>query len=168
MTISDEQRAFFNQKNPSRIYDTVKFTHSEFSEPVRLLLNQHQSMMFNDEEYLPVSAKLTLPSQGENLTPEATVSFSRIYIGDEFKKVINQISPFGWQEPIKMILNQYSELSKQPQLSYTLYVNESGIKFNSQTVEVTASYDNPMLLALPYGSNVPIYTTEQYKGLEDA
>lgn len=169
MTVPEEQREFFTQKNPAEVYDTITFNHSEFKEPVRLVLNQHKPLVFAGNEFIPVAAKLNLPSQGDDLTPKITLQFSRIHVGDEFKKVINSISHFGWQDPISMIYEQYNELSTNKSThKYKLYVTEDGVKFNRTGVEITASDDNPMVLAKPNGDSNPIYVLEEYRGLEDA
>lgn len=169
MTISQEQREFFNQKNPAEEYDTITFNHPEFKNPLRIVLNQFQAFTFNGHEYIPVSAKLNLPDQGSDLTPKLTLQFSRIHVGDAFKKIINDITPFGWQEPISMIYEQYNELSmNKPINRYLLYVSEDGIRFNRDSVQVTASDDNPMILAKPNGESNPIYTIEEYRGLKNA
>lgn len=169
MPISAEQREFFTQKNPAEVYDTITFNHAEFKEPLRLALNQFKPLIFANNEFIPVAAKVTLPNQGGDLTPKLTIQFSRIHVGDEFKKVINSITPFGWQSPISMIYEQYSELStNEPIQQYSLYVTEDGVRFNRNSVEVTASDDNPMILAKPNSDSNPIYTLEEYRGLEDA
>lgn len=169
MPISAEQREFFTQKNPSAVYDTITFNHTEFQKPVRLVLNQFKPLTFANYEFIPVAAKVTLPNQGSDLTPKLTIQFSRIHVGDEFKKVINSITHLGWQSPISMIYEQYSELStNEPIQRYSLYVTEDGIRFNRNGVEVTASDDNPMILSKPNGESNPIYTLEEYRGLEDA
>lgn len=169
MTISEEQREFFTQKNPAEVYDTITFNHSEFKEPVRLVLNQHKPLVFAGNEFIPVAAKLDLPSQSDESAPRVTVQFSRAHVGDEFKKIINSISAFGWQEPITMLCEQYTELSMSvPVHKFKLYVTEDGIKFNRTGVEVTASDDNSMTLGLGNANGKPIYTTEEYRGLEDA
>lgn len=167
MTISQEQREFFSQKNPAEEYDTITFNHPEFKEPVRLVLNQFKPLTFAGNEFIPVAAKINLPDQGSELTPKLSLQFSRIHIGDEFKKIINSITPFGWQEPISMIYEQYNELSiDKPTQRYSLYVSEEGIKFNRTAVEISATDDNPMVLSKPRNTESnPIYTLEEYRGL---
>lgn len=167
MTISQEQREFFTQKNPAEEYDTITFNHPEFKEPVRLVLNQFKPLTFGGNEFIPVAAKINLPDQGSELTPKLSLQFSRINIGDEFKKVINSITPFGWQYPISMLYEQYNELSIDKSTQrYSLYVSEEGIKFNRTTVEISATDDNPMVLSKPRNTESnPIYTLEEYRGL---
>lgn len=167
MTISQEQREFFTQKNPAEEFDTITFHHPEFKEPVRLVLNQFKPLTFAGNEFIPVAAKINLPDQGSELTPKLSLQFSRIHIGDEFKKIINSITPFGWQYPISMLYEQYNELSmNQPTQRYSLYVSEEGIKFNRTTVEISATDDNPMVLSKPRNTESnPIYTLEEYRGL---
>lgn len=166
MSISQEQREFFTQKNPAEEYDTIIFNHPEFSQPVRLVLNQFKPFIFGGNEYIPVAAKVNYPSQGNDLIPKLTLQFSRIYVGDEFKKIINSITPFGWQKPISMVYEQYNALSMdKPTSRYSLYVTKNGIRFNRTSVQVTASDDNPMILAKPHYESNPIYTLEEYRGL---
>lgn len=167
MTISQEQREFFNQKNPAEDYDTITFNHPEFKTPVRLILNQFKPLIFAGNEFIPVAAKINLPDQGTDLIPKLTLQFSRIHIGDEFKKVINSITPFGWQDPISMIYEKYNELSmNKPINRYSLYVSEDGVRFNRNSIQVTACDDNPMILAKPRSmESNPIYTVEEYRGL---
>ena len=167
MPISQEQREFFSQKNPAEEYDTITFYHPEFQSPLRLVLNQFKPLMFAGNEFIPVAAKINLPDQGSELTPKLSLQFSRIHIGDEFKKIVNSISPFGWQEPISMIYEQYNELSmNNPTQRYSLYVSEDGVRFNRNAVEISATDDNPMTLAKPRNTESnPIYTLEEYRGL---
>lgn len=167
MTISQEQREFFTQKNPAEEFDTITFHHPEFKEPVRLVLNQFKPLTFAGNEFIPVAAKINLPDQGSELTPKLSLQFSRIHIGDEFKKIINSITPFGWQHPISMLYEQYNELSiDKPTQRYSLYVSEEGVKFNRTTVEISATDDNPMVLSKPRNTESnPIYTLEEYRGL---
>ena len=66
-----------------------------------------------------------------------------------------------------MTYEQYNELSMdKPTQRYALYVSESGVRFNRTTVEISASDDNPMILAKPRNTESnPIYTLEEYRGL---
>ncbi|MCX8602418.1 MULTISPECIES: hypothetical protein [unclassified Gilliamella] len=170
MTISQEQREFFTQKNPAEEFDTITFNHPEFKAPLRLVLNQFRSLVFAGNEFIPVAAKIKLPDQGSDLMPKLSLQFSRIHVGDEFKKIINSITPFGWQEPISMIYEQYNELSmNKPVNRYSLYVSEDGVRFNRSTIQVTACDDNPMVLSKPRNTESnPIYTLEEYRGLANA
>ncbi|MCX8607700.1 MULTISPECIES: hypothetical protein, partial [unclassified Gilliamella] len=61
----------------------------------------------------------------------------------------------------------YNELSmNKPTQRYSLYISEEGIRFNRTTVEITATDDNPMVLAKPrHTESNPIYTLEEYRGL---
>ncbi|MCX8622877.1 MULTISPECIES: hypothetical protein [unclassified Gilliamella] len=167
MTISQEQREFFTQKNPAEEYDTITFHHPEFKAPLRLILNQFKPLTFAGNEFILVAAKINLPDQGSELTPKLNLQFSRIHIGDEIKKIVNSISPFGWQEPISMIYEQYNELSmNKPTQRYSLYISEEGIRFNRTAGEITATDDNSMVLAKPtHTESKPIYTLEEYRGL---
>ncbi|WP_392565803.1 hypothetical protein RHO15_09575 [Utexia brackfieldae] len=161
MPISDKQREFWNTKDPSEQFDVIVFEHSRFAEPIRLVLNQYTSMIFNGEEYIPAAGKLEKPNQEADLIPTATLQFPRIHIGDIFKQYTQIISAFGWNESITMRLMEFTELDMNtPTKSWTLYVAPDGIRLSKTTVQIKATDYNPMSLNIS-----TIYTIEEYKGL---
>lgn len=161
MPVTQSQREFWTTKNPAREYDVVIFEHYEFEQPVRLVLNEHKIQIFQGKEFIPVAAKLSKPEQGGDPISSVSIQFSRIHVGDKFKEVIRKITPFGWAKPIKMIVQQYSELDmNNPSQHWQLFVAEDGVRFNRNSVDIKASDDNPMIMNVS-----SIYTIEDYPGL---
>ena len=170
MAVSDEQREFWNQKNPAEEYDTITFEHVDFKDPIRLVINQFEIKKFNGYKYIPVSGKISLPEQGSDLVPKLSLQFPRVVVGDEFKKAINSITIAGWRSPIYLIYEKYNELSMNaPTMRYVLTVSDDGVSFNRNTVQITATDDNPMTLGIPFGrEGNPIYTIAEYPGLSQS
>lgn len=168
MPVNLSQREFWTQKNPAEEFNTVTFDHPHFSEPIRLVLNKHEPKTLGGKVFKPVAGELNLPAQGSELIPKLDLRFSRVQIGDEFKQVINDMSPFDWQEKsVSVTFESYNSLSTdKPMHRYRLYTPESGIKFNRTTVQISATDDNPMILAVPRNGINPVYTVEEYPGLK--
>lgn len=162
MPVSDEQRAFWSQKNPAAEFDTITFNHPAFSEPVRLVANVYSDMTFNGNEYRACSMEINKPEQGKDPVSSIGVKFARPQVGDEFKKIIRAMGPFDWlASPITLTLQQFTEDDmNSPIQDWTLYVTEDGIRISRDTLEVQASDDNPMILNMSQ-----VYDLDRYPGL---
>lgn len=162
MPVSNEQRAFWSQKNPSAEFDTISFFHPAFANPVRLVANVFSDITFNGNIYLACSMKVTKPEQGKDPISAASIQFSRPQVGDEFKAIIRSMSPFDWlASPITLQIQQFTEIDmNKPIQDWKLYVTEDGIRISRDVLEVQASDDNPMIL-----NTSTLYELTRYPGL---
>ncbi|EAO3019246.1 hypothetical protein FRN05_17420 [Salmonella enterica subsp. enterica] len=162
MPVTNEQRAFWSQKNPAAEFDTVTFSHPAFSAPVRLVANVYSDMMFNGNVYRACSMEVDKPEQGKDPVSSIGVKFSRPQVGDEFKSIIRAMDPFDWlAAPITLQLQQFTEDEPNAALQdWTLYVTEDGIRISRDTLQIQASDDNPMILNMSQ-----VYDLERYPGL---
>lgn len=160
MPVSDEQRAFWSTKNPAAEYETVTFTHPEIG-AVRLVANCYFSQTFSGEEFTPVAARVKKPQQGRDPVASITIEFPRAVVGDQFNQWVKSISAVGWFTPVEFHYRLFTELNRDtPQQEWRLWVTEEGIATNRQSVRITASDDNPMMLGVS-----TIYTVEEFPGL---
>lgn len=162
MPVTDEQRAFWSQKNPAAEFDTVTFTHPAFKEPIRLVANVFSDMTFNGNTYRACSMEIDKPEQGKDPVSSVGVRFSRPLVGDEFKAIIRAMDPFDWlAAPITLCLQQFTEDDpNNPIQNWSLYVTEDGIRISRDTLQVQASDDNPMILNMSQ-----IYDLDRYPSL---
>jgi hypothetical protein len=162
MPITDDQRAFWSQKNPAAEFDTITFNHPAFASPVHLVANVYSDMSFNGNTYRACSMELTKPEQGKDPVSAIGVKFARTQVGDEFKAIIGAMDPFDWlASPITLTLQQFTEDDgNTPIQDWTLYVTEDGVRISRETLEIQASDDNPMILNMSQ-----VYDLDRYPGL---
>lgn len=161
MPVTDEQRAFWSQKNPAAEFDTITFHHPAFVSPVRLVANVFSDMTFAGNVYRACSMEVKKPEQGKDPISSIDVKFARPVVGDEFKAIIRSLDPFDWMTPITLQLMQFTELNTEtPIQNWSLFVTEDGVRVSRDSLSVQASDDNPMILNVSQ-----IYTLESYPGL---
>ena len=139
---------FWAQKSSLPEYLTVTFEHPEMGEPIRLVADQFAPVTINGNEYTPAPMAITPPEQTNDPIAKLRVSFPRAVVGREFKRRLKQISAGGRLTPIGVTYSHWigSDLSA-PVSSWLLYVDrEAGIVFSPDTVQVTATDDNPLRL----------------------
>lgn len=161
MPVTDEQRAFWSQKNPAEEFDTVMFRHPAFDDDIRLIANVYSDRTIGGSVYRACAMEVSPPEQGSDPVSSATLKFAREVIGDELKAYLRKLDAFDWMTPVTMTLRHYSELDfDNPMQSWTLYVDEDGIKISGDAVNITATDDNPMILDVS-----AIYDIERYPAL---
>lgn len=161
MPVTDEQRAFWSQKNPAAEFDTITFNHPAFSEPVRLVANVFTDMVFASKTYRACSMELSKPEQGKDPVSSIGAKFARPQVGDEFKSIIRQLDPFDWLTPITLQLMAFSENDlNNPLQNWTLFITEDGVRLSRDTIQVQASDDNPMVM-----NTSQRYDLDNYPGL---
>ena len=162
MPVSNAQREYWTQKNPSNEYDTITFIHPAFDEPIRLVANEFNDQEFNGLIYRACAMEIKKPEQGKDPISSIDIKFPRPYVGDEFDRAISKLDPFDWLTSITMQLMMFTEMDRvNPTQNWTVFVSENGISTNKGTVQVKASDDNPMIL-----NSSQTYETDRYPSLE--
>lgn len=139
---------FWAQKSTRPEYLTVTFEHPEMGEPIRLVADQFAPVTIAGNVYTPAPMSITPPEQTNDPIAKLRVGFPRAVVGREFKRRLKQISIGGRLSPISVTYAHWlgSDLSA-PVSSWSLYVDrDAGIVFGPETVQVTATDDNPLRL----------------------
>lgn len=159
---SQQDREFWSQKNPEQEWETLKISHPDFDDDIRLVANAFSQQTFGGEIYIPCPLSRKDPQQGEDLVPEASATFVRAVIGDELKRRISQISPSGWLTPFSATLNTWWDSKRDtPSKSWDLFIKENGITMNGDSVTLSFSDDNTMIKSVAI-----LYDTSVFTGLE--
>ncbi|HRI16893.1 MAG TPA: hypothetical protein PL196_00065 [Burkholderiaceae bacterium] len=155
---------FWSTKRRKVRYDTVAFSHSEFSATFRLVANVFAQVALGGNLYTPAPMRIGAPSQNGDVQPRLTLTFPRAVVGREFKAQIALVQASGSIEPIAVTYAVWLEDTDAPKVTWPLYVADSGgIKFGRDSVQVAASLDNPMRR---FGQ--PIYAPDVFTGLRSA
>ena len=154
-----DNRKFWTRKDPELEWSTISFNHHSWSSPIRLVLNTFNSEIFGGETYIPCAANLTRPDQGADPVADASVSFSRALVGDEFKKALGQITGGGWLSPITCVISTWWDSDRvTPSRSWDLFVAEDGITMNRESVTVSLSDSNPMVRSVAVLYDPAVFT----------
>lgn len=157
-----DKRTFWATKSPEPEFHAVTFAHPSFSDTFRLVSNQFEDVTLGGFVHTPTPMTIKPPEQSSEAQPRLTMAFPRQVVGREFKRQIRLIELSGSREPINVTYSVYLGDTDVPQVTWQLYVSDqSGIQFNADTVQVTASDDNPMRRAV-----APIYDPAVFTGLE--
>lgn len=139
---------FWATKSTLAEYLTVTFEHPEMGAPIRLVADQFAPVVILGNEYTPAPMAITPPEQTNDPIAKLRVSFPRAVVGREFKRRLKQISIGGRLTPISVTYAHWiaADLTV-PASSWSLYVDrEAGIVFGPDSVQVTATDDNPLRL----------------------
>ena len=159
---SNEDRKFWSQKNPEQEWETLKITHPDLPDAVRLVANSFSEQTSGGEVYIPCSMTRRDPQQDEDLVPKASATFPRALIGDALSEAIKQITPGGWLTPFSATIATWWDSNRAtPSKSWDLFIPENGISMNSESVTISFSDDNPMVRSVSL-----LYDTSVFTGLE--
>ena len=154
-----DTRKLWVRKDPEMEWSTISFNHPSWSYPIRLVLNTFDNETFGGETYIPCAANLTRPDQGSDPVADASVSFSRALVGDEFKKALGQITGGGWLHPITCVIATWWDSDRvAPSRSWDLFVAEDGITMNRESVTVSLSDSNPMVRSVAVLYDPAVFT----------
>lgn len=157
-----DKRVFWATKSPAPEFHAVVFTHPSFDSVFRLVANQFEAVTLGGFVHTPAPMTIKPPEQSGSAQPRLTLAFPRQVVGREFKRQLRRIDLSGSREPIAMTYAVYTGATDVPQITWSLYVSDqAGIQFNADTVQVTASDDNPMRRFA-----APIYDPSVFTGLE--
>ncbi|WP_330983608.1 MULTISPECIES: DUF1833 family protein [Enterobacterales] len=162
MPVSDAQREFWSTKNPAADYDVVVISHPAFDGPIRLVANVYEDITINGAVYTACAMEIDKPEQGRDPISSATIKFSRINVGDQFKVYIRSLDGYDWMTPVSVLLQHYTEQNTTtPDQSWGLFVGEEGVRVTPDYVTLQATDDNPMTM----NSSI-IYDIDRYPGLQ--
>jgi hypothetical protein len=156
------ERAFWARKPVEARFETVVFTHPEFTAPFRLVRNEFAAVTLGGHAYTPVSMDIKPPKAGPNELPRLVVSFARQQVGRQFKAQLRRIRAAASRAPIAVTYAVWLQDTDAPKRSITLYASDQGgVSFDSATVQVSATLDQ-----LSRVSRAPIYDPAVFSGLE--
>lgn len=156
-----DRREFWATKATVPVWHAVVFSHPALAAPFRLVANQFEPVTLSGQEHTPVPMSVQPPENASNAPPKLVVSFPRQVVGREFKRQMAVIAASGSREPIEVTLAVYYGDTSAPETTWSLYVAEQGgIAFGRDTVQVTASDDNPMRRSVAL-----IYEPQTFTGL---
>ena len=160
--VTATDRKFWSQKNPEQEWETLKISHPDLADDVRLVGNAFTQQTFGGEVYIPCSMTRRDPQQDGDLVPTASVTFPRALVGDALAEAIKQITPAGWLTPFSATVATWWDSDRtSPSKQWDLYIKENGITMNSESVTISLSDDNPMVRSVSL-----LYDTSVFTGLE--
>jgi len=151
---------FWATKSPLPEYHTITFNHPNFAGPIRLVANQFDAVSLGGNDYQPAPMTIKPPDQTSGNQAKLNLAFPRQVVGREFKKQLALIG--ASREPITVNYSVYLDDLITPALSWNLYASDTGgITFGADSVQVSATDDNPMRRRV-----APVYDPTVYTGLE--
>lgn len=157
-----DKREFWATKSPLPEIHAVTFSHASFGDPIRLVANQFEAMVLAGNDYTPAPMSIKPPDQSGDARARLQISFPRAVVGREFKRRLALLQASGSREPIAVAYDVYTGDTAAPQLTWRMYVSDaSGVIFGAETVQVTATDNNPMRWQV-----APIYSPDVWTGLE--
>lgn len=157
-----DKAEYWSSKPTAPEYEAVVFTHPAFSAPIRLVANVFAEVTLDGQVHTPAAMSIRPPTQqAGGSTPKLTLGFPRAVVGRQFKQQLALIVASGSREPITVTYSRYLGVTSSPQVSWVLYASEAGgVTFGRDSVQVTATLDNPMRRAV-----APVYLPEVFTGL---
>lgn len=157
-----DKATFWATKSPLPEFHAVTFSHPSFDEPIRLVANQFTEVPLGGFVHTPAPMTIKAPDQKSDAQPRLQIAFPRAVVGREFKRQLGLIVASGSRRPISVTYAVYLGDTGAPQVTWTLYVSDQGgVAFDADSVQVTATDDNPMRQAV-----APIYDPADFTGLE--
>ena len=99
------------------------------------------------------------PENGEDLKNTASATFPRAVIGDAVTRLWRQVSDSGRLKPFSATICTWRDSDRDaPQKQYDLYIDESGISMNQESVTLTLSDSNPMIRPVAILYDVSVFS----------
>lgn len=152
-----DKRVFWTTKSPLPEFHAITFAHPAFTQTFRLVANQFEEVTLAGEVHTPAPMTIRPPEQKGDVQPRLVMAFPRQVVGMEFKRQMRRVYAASSREPISVTYSVFLGVTDAPQITWQLYVAEQGgIQFGPETVQVTATDDNPMRrnVALIYDPSV--------------
>lgn len=157
-----DKATFWATKSPLPQYETIVFEHAAFTAPIRLVRNQFAEVTLGGQVHTPAGMSIKPPEQGQEAQPKLTLSFPRQHVGRQFKAQLALIVASGLLDPITVTYSVWLGDTTAPEVSWVLYASDKGgVSFGQDTVQVTATLDNPMRRDV-----AAIYDPSVFTGLE--
>lgn len=152
-----DKAEFWSKKSPLPEYHAVTFSHPSFSAPVRLVANQFATVTLGGNVHTPAPMQITPPDQRSDANSKLTVAFPRAVVGRAFKQQLALTA--GSRDPITCTHAVYLGDTTTPEVTRVLYVSDAGgVQFSADTVQVTATVDNPMRRSVATTYDPAIFT----------
>ncbi|MCZ2496444.1 DUF1833 domain-containing protein [Xylophilus sp. Kf1] len=153
---------FWSTKSPLPVYQTVVFEHPAWAAPFRLVADQFEPVTLGGQVHQPAPMTIKPPDQSGDATAKLSLAFPRNVVGREFKKQLRLVRAAGSRAPIRCTYSHYLDDLDTPAITWRMYVSDAGgVTFNADSVQVSATLDNPMRR-----SAAVIYTPDVFTGLE--
>jgi hypothetical protein len=155
------ERQFWARKPVQTRYQTVAFSHPEFTATFRLVANEFFPVTLGGQVYNPVAMDVRAPQSGPGQQPKLVVSFARQQVGREFKAQLRLIRAAGSRQPVQVVYGVWLQDTDAPKRTWTLYADDrGGVSFDPVTVQVSATVDRLRRVA-----RAPIYDPAVWTGL---
>ncbi len=165
-----DRATFWATKSPLPAYESIVFEHPALAQPVRLVANVFEAVTLGGYAHIPAAMSIKPPDNAADASPKLTLGFPRaavdpvsgLTVGRTFKRALQQIAATGSRDPMTVRYSVYLGDTGAPEVTWVLYVSDQGgVTFNADTVQVTATVDNPMRRAV-----APVYDPGVFTGLE--
>lgn len=144
-----DKATFYATKRKEPEYESVVFEHPAFDGPFRLVANQFADLVLGGHLHKAVPMQVRPPEQKGDANPKLVLSFPRQVVGREFKRQLLRIVAVSSLEPITITYSVYMGTTEVPQTTWKMFASDAGgIAFNGETVQVSATVDNPMRRAV--------------------
>jgi hypothetical protein len=166
-----DRATFWATQSPEPIFESIAFEHPALAGgAVRLVANQFEAVTLGGHAHIPAAMSIKPPESAADASPKLTLAFPGAAVDPDtgltvrrlFKRALREIQASGSRDPITVRYAVYLGDTDAPEVTWLLYVSDKGgVTFNADTVQVTATLDNPMTRAV-----APIYTPDVFTGLE--
>lgn len=159
-----DKAEFWATKPKLATFQTVTFSHPAWAFPIRLVANVFDSVTLGGESYTPAPMTIEPPQKNGEAGVVMTIGLPRQVVGRQFKSKLREIVATGSREPIGILYAEWLGEIDAPKVTWPLFVaDQQGVAFNSTTVQVRGSIDNPMRRNV-----APIYDPAVFTGLQSA
>ncbi len=156
-----DRRTFWATKSPLAQFEAIVFEHPAFEDSIRLVANVFEEVTLGGLVHTPAPMSIRPPERNGDAQPKLVLSFPRAVVGREFKRQLALVVAAGSLEPIAVGYSLYLGDTLAPQVTWNLYASDKGgVSFGADTVQVTATLDNPMRRQV-----APIYDPGVFTGL---
>jgi hypothetical protein len=157
-----DKATFWATKSPLPEFHAVTFDHPAFAAPIRLVANQFAPVTLGGFEHTPAPMTIKPPDQTSDARVRLQITFPRAVVGRAFKQQLALVAESGLRAPITVVYAIFLGEVDAPKLTWELYVSDAaGVAFGAESVQVTATDDNPMRRSVGL-----IYDPSVFTGLE--
>jgi len=157
-----DKAEFWSSKSPLPEWHAITFEHPAFEAPFRIAANQYAEVTLGGHVHQPAPMSTRPPDSKGDAQPKLTMAFPRQVVGREFKRQLRLVVASGSREPISVTYSIYLGETTAPQVVWHLYASDvGGVAFSQDSVQVTATDDNPMRRSVGL-----IYDPGVFTGLE--
>jgi hypothetical protein len=158
-----DKAQFWTKKPPLLAeYEAVVFEHPSFAAPIRLVANVFDDVTLGGQLHTAAGMQIKRPESDTDGQPKLVLAFPRQSVGRQFKSQLRLIQAAASTAPIAVNFSIYTGSTVAPTVTWPLFIGDAGgIVFGPQSVQVTATVDNPMRRRA-----AAIYTPQVFTGLQ--